>query len=192
MSYDLGLTYASVRLGADDEAEEGDDSAEPQKQKPSYVLQLEKTLEEKRRQLEECVESHKESLAEFERAKSRIEREGAKEATRIKKSVIIDFLEFLDNLERALDNPAEEQDGSIVEGVALVRNLFVSKLQNHGVSKIEAQGVKFDPQRHEAITAVPTDDPELDGIVLQVVRNGYMIDDEILRPVGAVVGKLSN
>lgn len=176
--------------GADQDENEASEETTPQK--PSYVIKLETDLEEKRRQLEHIIASHKESLAEFQRAKERLQREAAKEANRIKKTVINDFLEVLDNLERALDNPGQDATSSIIEGVWLVRNLFVSKLESHGVTKIEAHGVKFDPQRHEAITTVPTDDPNLDGIVMQVVRDGYMMNDEILRPVGAVVGKLTN
>lgn len=172
------------------EKDEDTDGEEIAKQ-PTGVGAIEQALEEKHRKLQQCIESHQESLEEFERAKDRMKREVSKEAERIKQNLILDFLEVLDNLERALDNADTNQDQSLIEGVALVRNLFKSKLATYGITKIEAVGVKFDPQRHEAVTAVPTEDPKLDGMVLQVIRNGYAMSDKILRPVGAVVAKLS-
>ena len=56
--------------------------------------------------------------------------------------------------------------------------------------KAWVRGERFDPQRHEAIALVPVTDPAQDGQVIDVMREGYLIGDEVLRPAAVAVGKL--
>jgi molecular chaperone GrpE len=57
-------------------------------------------------------------------------------------------------------------------------------LEAAGVTEIEALGLPFDPERHEAVTAAPG--PE--GRVIQVTRRGYVLQDRVIRPASVVVG----
>ena len=63
------------------------------------------------------------------------------------------------------------------------------RLGQLGVTHAPALGQKFDPVRHEALAMVPVADPALDGRVIDVMREGYLIGDDTLRPAGVAVGK---
>jgi molecular chaperone GrpE len=70
-----------------------------------------------------------------------------------------------------------------------VRRQFLGKLEGMGVRRIEADGQPFDPALHEAVTAVPVSDADRDGQVVGVIRQGYRINDEVLRPAAVAVAK---
>ena len=73
-----------------------------------------------------------------------------------------------------------------LEGLLNARRSFNRKLLMQGVSKVESAGQQFDPNVHEAIQSMPTDDhPE--GTITSVVREGYMLNDRLLRPAQVVV-----
>jgi molecular chaperone GrpE len=58
---------------------------------------------------------------------------------------------------------------------------FLARLTRFGVKKIEAQGARFDPNQHEALFEIP-DETQPAGTVAQVVEQGYMIGERVLRP----------
>jgi molecular chaperone GrpE len=70
-----------------------------------------------------------------------------------------------------------------------VKRQFLAKLEGFGVTRIESAGQPFDPALHEAISAVPAASPDQDGLVVGVVRHGYRIGDEVLRPASVAVAK---
>jgi len=101
-----------------------------------------------------------------------------------------DMLAVADNLARALESiPAEarenEQVRALAEGVALTGRELAGVLERHGVRPIDARGRRFDPNLHQAVYEVPTDEAE-PGTVVQVLRDGYTISDRLLR--AAMVG----
>jgi len=71
----------------------------------------------------------------------------------------------------------------------MVRRQFLTKLEGLGVTRIESAGEAFDPAVHEAITTVPAQSDEQDGRVVGVVRHGYRIGEEVLRPASVAVAK---
>jgi molecular chaperone GrpE len=73
--------------------------------------------------------------------------------------------------------------------VELVHRQFLSKLEGLGVRRIEADGAEFDPLVHEAISTVPAASPNQDGRIVGVVRHGYTIGDDVLRPAAVAVAK---
>ncbi|MEO7273706.1 MAG: nucleotide exchange factor GrpE, partial [Vicinamibacterales bacterium] len=78
-----------------------------------------------------------------------------------------------------------------VQGIEMVRRQFIAKLEGLGVSRVDAIGQPFDPQVHEAVTMVPAVSPDQDGVVMGVIRHGYRIGDDVLRPASVAVGKLT-
>ena len=78
---------------------------------------------------------------------------------------------------------------ALLQGVELVRRQFLAKLEGFGVKRIASEGLPFDPSVHEAISTVPAATPEQDGTVVGVVRHGYRIGDEVLRPAAVAVAK---
>lgn len=108
-----------------------------------------------------------------------------KELEQRTRKLLESFLPVLDNLDRALA-AASATDR---EGIELVRREMLATLGKFGVTHAPARGTKFDPSRHEAIAVVPVTTDAQDGIVLDVMREGYLIGDTVLRPASVAVGK---
>jgi molecular chaperone GrpE len=73
--------------------------------------------------------------------------------------------------------------------VELVRDQFLAKLQGLGVARLTVLGRPFDARHDEAVTTTPVDNPSEDGIIVAVIREGYTIGDDLLRPASVVVGR---
>src|SRR5262249_48660209 len=159
--------------------------------KPSVVEELEQQLAEKNAQVQAYLSDHRRMLEEFEQVKGRIRRDTAREVERSKRSVLVELLEGMDNLDRAIAAATQSaaSDQALLKGVQLVRDQFLAKLQGLGVTRLDALGQVFDTARHEAISTAPVGDPGQDNIVVSVVREGYTIGDDLLRPAAGVVGK---
>jgi molecular chaperone GrpE len=152
------------------------------------VQELEQRLAAKDEELRATISRYREANAEFEQARVRIRRDIARDVERGTRTVFADLLDVVDNLERAIDAARNAaSDPGLLQGVALVRAQFLAKLDGHGVRPFEAAGQRFDPARHEAATTVPVTDPAQDGVVVGVIRQGYTIRDEVLRPAVVAV-----
>lgn len=123
---------------------------------------------------------------EIARARARIEREADRREERHRRAILSDFIDVLDDLDRAL---AAGNGSGVVEGVEMVHRRFLDKLTRHGVRRREVlAGDPFDATAHEAIAAVPTG-PDDDGRVVEVLRPAYFVGDELLRPAQVIVGR---
>jgi molecular chaperone GrpE len=160
--------------------------------KPTYVEELEQRLAEKDRALQEYAAKYREASAEFDAARARWRREIAKDIERGRRTMLVELLEVVDNLDRALEAAAQgtRDIDTLLQGVGLVRQQFLATLEGFGVKRLDTVGEAFDPHRHEAISTVPTTTPEEDNRVVGVVKRGYMIGDEVLRPAMVAVAKL--
>jgi molecular chaperone GrpE len=169
----------------------GSQAADQPSLKPTYVEELEKKIEEKDKQLQEYLSKYRQAAQEFEDARARMRKELARDAERNRREVIVSLLDVLDNLDRAIDaarSTGAAADDPLLQGVDLVRQQFRSKLEGFGVRPIAAEGV-FNPLLHEAVTAVPVDNHADEGRIVGVVRSGYTIGDEVLRPALVAVAK---
>lgn len=160
--------------------------------KPTYVEELEQKLAEKDRQLQEVLTKYRDAAREFEDARARMRKEVAKDAERARRGFVAELLEVIDNLELALDaGRRASPDDPLLKGVELVRQQFLAKLEGIGVRRLEPLGQPFEPARHEAVSVVPVADAAQDHRVCGVVRSGYLIGDDILRPALVAVGRLA-
>jgi molecular chaperone GrpE len=178
--------WARTDPGNTDEA-----GGEERIRKPSVVEDLEQQLADKNAQLQTYLVDHRRMLEEFEQVKARIRRDTAREVERSKRSVLTEMLDVVDNLDRAIAaaTQAATSDQALLKGVQLVRDQFLAKLQGLGVTRVDTLGQPFDATRHEAISIAPVTDPAQDGTIVSVVREGYAIGDDLLRPASVVVGK---
>lgn len=124
--------------------------------------------------------------AEFENFRKRTRKEAAQSRLREREVVVLEFIEILDNLERAFEIPGA-QENAWLEGMRGVHRQFVTTLTGLGVSAIEALNKPYDPRLHEALTTAPN--PELaNDTVIHIIQQGYMLNQEtILRPAKVVV-----
>lgn len=158
--------------------------------KPTYVEQLEQQIAEKDKQVQEYLGKYRQAATEFEDARLRLRREISKDIERGRREILSDLLEVVDNLDRAIDSArAGASPDALAQGVEMVRRQFLAKLDSFGVKPIEAAGQRFDPSVHEAITTVPAESPEQDGLVVGTVRTGYRIGEDVLRPASVAVAK---
>jgi molecular chaperone GrpE len=135
---------------------------------------------------------HLRALAEMENLRRRTEREVADARLYAITQFARDVVTVADNMQRALAaldaEIREKVDAGVkalLDGVELTERELMKVLEKHGVTKIEPQGQKFDPHRHQAMFEVP--DPSVPtGTVVQVVQPGYLIGERVLRP--ALVG----
>lgn len=164
---------------------------QPASLKPTYVEELERQIADKTAQLQQYAAEHRRAVDEFEQVKLRIRRDVAREVERGKRAVLAELLEVLDNLDRAIAAGGEATDNPLLKGVELVRHQFRDKLHAFGVSRIDALGQPFDATRHEAISTAPVADPAQDGTVVAVVKEGFALGDELLRPATVVVGRFN-
>ena len=128
------------------------------------------------------------ALAEVENVRRRAEREVADAKLYGASNFAREMLSFADNLRRAVESvPAETRAAldpslaSFVEGVEVTERDFLSRLARFGVKPIEAMGARFDPNQHEALFEIP-DESRPAGTIAQVVEQGYMIGERVLRP----------
>jgi len=162
-------------------------------EKPSYVRELEDRLAAKDEELRATLTRYREANAEFEQARLRIRRDVAKEVERGTRAILADLLDVVDNLDRAIDAARIRAAGSaLLQGVEMVRAQFLAKLDGFGVKLIDAEGRAFDPSVHEAATTVPVTDAGQDGLVVGVIRQGYTMGDDVLRPAVVAVAAMTN
>lgn len=133
------------------------------------------------------------ALADAENTRRRAERS----AEEVRKYAIADFarelLIVVDNLHRTIvaaesQGPVTPESAALIEGVRATLRVLMRTLERFGVRRIEALGVRFDPNVHEAIMEV--DDPsQPPGTVTRVVEDGYTINERLLRPARVIVSR---
>ena len=125
--------------------------------------------------------------AELENYRKRVNREREEDARYRALPLAKDLLPATDNLRRAVQ--AAGASGSaeeLIRGVELVLRQLDEALARHDVKPIAAEGETFDPNRHDALTQVPSPDHE-PMTVLQEVERGYTLHDRVLRPSKVIV-----
>jgi molecular chaperone GrpE len=139
-------------------------------------------LEAARAKANEYLEGWQRAQADFANYKKRVARDQSQVYQTAAGSVIKRFLDVLDDLERALRNRPEAGEGAAwSEGIELIYRKMLSSLEAEGVTVMQAEGQPFDPNLHEAVTQEDSDDHE-SGQIIDVVKQGYLIGDRVLRP----------
>lgn len=135
-------------------------------------------LQEKIAELEDKV---KRQLAEFENFRNRTEKEKSAMFEVGAKSVIEKMLPVVDNFERGLSGLSEEEkEAPFASGMQMVYKQLLTELENLGVKPIEAVGKEFDPNLHNAVMQVESEEYE-SGIVAQEMMKGYTYRDGVVR-----------
>lgn len=130
--------------------------------------------------IEELEDRVKRQMAEFENFRKRTEKEKAQMFETGAKSVIEKILPVVDNFERGLDAVPEGEQDSFAEGMNMIYKQLMTELEAIGVKPIEAVGTEFNPDFHNAVMQVESDEYE-SGIVAQELQKGYMYRDTVVR-----------
>lgn len=132
------------------------------------------------------------ALADLDNYRKRVERDRCRWSDAAREEILVDLLDVVDNLERALacgdDSSADATVGPLREGVEMILKQLGDVLRKHGVVPIETRECEFDPNLHEAVGQVESDGHDSNQIVEETQR-GYMIGDRLLRCSKVVVAR---
>jgi molecular chaperone GrpE len=151
---------------------------------------LKKKLEDKEKESTANYDKYLRAVAELDNYRKRAAREKTEIIKYGKEDVIKDVLPFMDSLDRAL----EHDNGDIKtfkDGVALIQEQLLNCLKKHGVERINTAGMDFDPNFHEALMQMESDQHEDNKIVSEMER-GYLLNGRLLRPSRVCVCKKTN
>lgn len=125
--------------------------------------------------------------AEFENTKKRLHRDRLLAHRMANKHLILDLLPTLDNLVRAIENLSETQETQ--QGLTLILTNLQKTLADKGLQPMHVQiGQDPNPQEHHILTQAETTQQELKGKITQIVTQGYLLHDQVIRPAQVIIG----
>jgi molecular chaperone GrpE len=125
--------------------------------------------------------------AEFQNYQKRMQREREQDRKYAFGPIAMELLPIFDNLDRTTFAAKQVgETGPLVQGVAMVQVQFLDLLKRNGITRIECEGKPFDPNLHQAVMQKPAGDVEPNTVV-QVIEQGFMNQDRVLRPAKVVV-----
>lgn len=142
------------------------------------IAKLKEELNAQKEKAEEYFDSLKRNMAEFDNFKKRITKEKAGMYTAVVSDIFSDLLPILDNFDQAMQNKCEDQ--KFKDGMEMIKNQFFETLSKLGLQEIEALGLEFNPELHEAVMHIE-DENFKEKEVVEVLRKGYKIQDKVIR-----------
>lgn len=153
------------------------------------VKELEKEKEELNNKLEELKDKYLRLLAEFDNFRKRVEKEKRDIMKYGNENIILQLIPFDEIFENVLKQIDKSPKLEVIkDGIELLKKEFTKLLEGFGVKRMKAVGEKFNPQFHEAIGFVETDDIE-DGIIIEEAKSGYIYNDRVIRPSMVKIAK---
>lgn len=168
---------------AEETAETEEEAAEEATEEPTEDKKsfFKKKKDKKDEQIEELSDKLKRQMAEFENFRKRTEKEKTQMYDMGAKSIIEKILPVIDNFERGFTMVQEEdKEDAFVVGMDKVYKQMLTELESIGVKPIEAVGTEFNPDFHNAVMQVESEEYE-SGIVAQELQKGYTYKDSVVR-----------
>ena len=179
-------TADEVLTGTDGPADEAD--SKPVTDDPIEVLET--ALQAARLEAVEARQDMLRMQADMENLRKRLVREHEKARRRTLERFMGDLLPVRDSLERGLEaatDPAASIE-ALREGKQLIMKMLTKAMGDHGLQTIDPVGEPFDPEKHEAMTMLPSDQHE-ENTVIDVLEKGYQLHDRLIRPAKVVVSR---
>lgn len=174
---------AEMEEMAEDDEEEAEDAGETAGGKKFFKKKpkADKKQDAMKQKVEELEDRVKRQMAEFENFRKRTDKEKTAMFEVGAKSVIEKILPVVDNFERGLASISEEEKGNgFADGMQMIYKQLMTELENLGVKSIEAVGQEFNPDYHNAVMQVESEEYE-SGIVAQELQKGYMYRESVVR-----------
>ncbi len=174
---------AEMEEMAEDDEEEAEDAGETAGGKKFFKKKpkTDKKQNAMKQKVEELEDRVKRQMAEFENFRKRTDKEKTAMFEVGAKSVIEKILPVVDNFERGLASISEEEKGNgFADGMQMIYKQLMTELENLGVKPIEAVGQEFNPDYHNAVMQVESEEYE-SGIVAQELQKGYMYRESVVR-----------
>ncbi|MFC5471615.1 nucleotide exchange factor GrpE [Cohnella suwonensis] len=139
-------------------------------------------IAELQRQADDYHSRYLRGQADFDNFRRRTLKEKEEQSQYASLKLITQMLPVLDNFQRALQTSAEAADGgSFAKGVDMIYRQLFQVLEAEGLKEMDAVGQPFDPEHHQAIMQVESEEYE-EGIVVEAVQKGYWLKDKVIRP----------
>jgi len=162
------------------------------KEERSPEEELRALLEAKEKEAAENFDRLLRTQAEFENYKKRIEKEKADTIKFCNESIIKELLPSIDGLEMALEHAQNSNDSKpLMEGVEMVLNQMLKSLEKFDVTSFSSVGETFDPNCHEAMMRIESDEHDANSIISEF-QKGYFFHNRLLRPAKVSVASSSN
>lgn len=142
------------------------------------------------KELNEYKDKYLRLYSEFENFRRRTNKEKLEVISNANEKLMVELLPIVDDFERAEDSFNDAKDlKAIKEGVDLIYNKLVRTLENNGVKKMHSRGQELDTEKHEAITQIPAPEEKLKGKIVDVIEEGYVMHDKVIRYAKVVIGQ---
>jgi molecular chaperone GrpE len=173
------------------------EKVEEEKKDETQIDLLKERLAKSEEQVKKLEDRLLRLAAEFDNYKKRMAKEFGYLIKNANENLILQLLETLDNFQRALNsapakggisNKTSNDYESFHKGVELIYTHLKKILTKEGLKEIESIGKPFDPNFHEAVTQAESDKYD-EGVVMEEISKGYMLNDRLLRASGVVVSK---
>lgn len=169
----------------DIEYEIGDDEIE------ANSVEISTRIKKIKKELQECKKERQEYLTGWQRARADLinerkdfEKVSARIASASREQLLIDIIPTLDSFDMAFANKEawEMVDETWRKGIEYIHTHLLSVLSQNGFTAFNPEGEQFDPNKHESIETVSTQEKKEDGNIVTVLQKGYRKDDVIIRP----------
>lgn len=178
------VTGVSEETSAEGKTEEISEEAEDKKaskKKLKADKKADKKADAYKEKIDELEDKVKRQMAEFENFRKRTDKEKQAMFEIGAKSVIEKILPVVDNFERGLNSISEEEKGgAFADGMNMIYKQLMTELEGIGVKPIEAVGEEFDPNFHNAVMQVESEEYE-SGIIAQEFQKGYTYREAVVR-----------
>jgi molecular chaperone GrpE len=171
-----------------------EDSQEQTQEAAEQAQEVEETVEESaeeklQREVAEAKDKYLRLYSEFENFRRRTAKEKIDLIGSANKELVENLVPIIDDFERALKSLEDKEElAAAREGTELIYNKFKRVLEGKGLKKMEvSKGDEFNDDYHEAITQIPADE-ELAGKIVDVVENGYFLNEKVVRFAKVVTG----
>lgn len=162
---------------------DGNGPAEDKKESKIFKkkAKADKKADAMKEKIDELEDKVKRQMAEFENFRKRTDKEKSAMFETGAKSVVEKMLPIVDNFERGFQGMSEEAlEEPFAKGMKMVYDQLLTELDNLGVKPIEAVGKEFDPNLHNAVMQVESDEYE-EGVISQELLKGYTYRDSVVR-----------
>ncbi len=150
---------------------------------------LTERLREKEKEAAENYDKYMRAAADFENYKKFAAKERSDLIKYSSERIVRDILPILDSLDRAIHHSVNSKDvDAFIKGVKIIHEQLLACLEKYGVKPIQAVGQPFNPDLHEAVMAVESDE-EKEGTVLQEFEKGYLLHNRLLKAAKVSVSK---
>ncbi|HSP77360.1 MAG TPA: nucleotide exchange factor GrpE [Myxococcaceae bacterium] len=170
------------------ETEAEQQAAQELSEEESERQRLESELEAARRRVDQLARAYQQAEKDREEFKQRLTRERDRMLDVERGNVATTLLEAVDELDRCLAMSGQDTS-PLAQGVRMIRDGLLSKLQQMGVERLQVVGLPYDPNTAEATDMEITPNPEEDQRVVEEARAGYRMKERIIRPARVKVAK---